>query len=576
MKKIFFALSFSLFASLSPAQMTFEWANSIGGNKSELITGVAVDPFGNVFVTGMFADTADVDPGPGVHNLIASSIYHDIFIVKYSPSGGFLWAAQITGPSDEWPTDITSDTSGNIIVTGYFAGTIDFDPGPGTANLSGPASLASNAFILKLDNSGSLIWAKQFYSTNTLNANSIALDPSGNILVAGQFLMTVDFDPGPGTANLSSTGGGNVYVCKLDANGNYLWASHIGGPLNESLIDMKPDVFGNVYLTGTFDGTADFDPSPTSTHNLTPFGTIDAYLCKLDPSGNFSWVNQIAGTNDDLGFAIGSDATGNIYNAGHFWGTIDLDPSSAVANFTATGGGNTYVTKFDNSGNYIWGKTLTGGNIVPRSVFAGTSGEVLLTGEFMDTVDFDPGVAVSNLTSAGLRDIFISKLDASGNYLGAKQMGDVYEDYGQYASTDNSGNLYLAGSYNGTVDFDPTSGVYSLSSVPATGTLPSQDVYTVKLSNVINGIHERANYEDFLLLPNPTSDRINLEIYSKENSEIEIEIYSIAGQLLKIEDQKLNVGENRLPVNVSGLSNGIYILKTNKGHTSRFVINGAF
>ncbi|MEB3295528.1 MAG: hypothetical protein VKJ24_20435, partial [Synechococcales bacterium] len=190
-------------------------------------------------------------------------------------------------------------------------------------------------------------------------------------------------------------------------------------PIREVTVDLA----GNVYTTGYFQGTADFDPG-SSVASLTSVGEHDIYVTKSDPSGNLFWVKRIGGIGEDVAQAIRVDSAGNIYLAGGFADKVDFDPGTGVANLNATGSTSMFVTKLDGNGNLVWAKSMEGSELgYVTSLEVDTSGNVYLTGEFSQTVDFDPGISTSPLTSKGDTDIFVSKLDSNGNFLWAKGVG---------------------------------------------------------------------------------------------------------------------------------------------------------
>jgi len=214
MKKLLFFLFMLAFMGLShfANAQNFEWAKQLGGVSSDVGSSIAVDAFGNVYTTGYFQGTADFDPGPGAFNLTSAG-GGDIFISKLDASGNFVWAKQMGGTSEDVGYSIAVDASGNVFTTGYFEGTADFDPGPGTFNLTSAGN--TDIFISKLDASGNFVWAKQLGGTDYDSGVSIALDTSGNVYTTGWFQGTVDFDPGPGTFNLTSAGNSDIFVHKM-------------------------------------------------------------------------------------------------------------------------------------------------------------------------------------------------------------------------------------------------------------------------------------------------------------------------------------------------------------------------
>jgi uncharacterized protein (TIGR02145 family) len=386
-----------------------------------------------------------------------------IAIAQGAKAQTFEWAKQMGGANSEYGESIVVDASGNVYTTGYFEGTADFDPGPGTFNLTSAG--LSDVFISKLDASGNFVWAKQLGGSSNARGYSIAVDASGNVYTTGSFSGTADFDPGQGTFNLTSAGLSDVFISKLDASGSFVWAKQLGGSYNDVGNSIAVDAFGNVYTTGSFWETANFDPGP-GTFNLTSSGGIDIFISKLDASGNFVWAKQLGGFSYDDGRSIAVDASGNVYTTGYFEGTADFDPGPGTFNLTSTGDSDIFISKLDASGNFVWAKQLGGtSGDYGYSIAVDASGNVYTTGSFYETADFDQGPGTFNLTSSGGIDIFISKLDASGNFVWAKQLGGTSGDFGYSIAVDASGNVYTTGDFEGTADFDPGQGTFNLTSV---------------------------------------------------------------------------------------------------------------
>jgi hypothetical protein len=229
-----------------------------------------------VYTTGWFEGTTDFDPGPGVFNL-SSAGRPDTFVSKLDSAGNFVWAKQMRGTAGGG-SGIAVDGAGSVYTTGWFQGTTDFDPGPGTSNLSSADS--ADIFVSKLDRDGSLIWVKQMGGTSYDAGSGIAVDAAGNVYTTGYFGGTADFDPGPDTFNLSSAGGPDIFVSKLNSAGNSVWAKQMGGMNGDAGYGIAVDAAGNVYTTGLFISTADFDSGP-GTFNLSSAGGPDIFVSKL-------------------------------------------------------------------------------------------------------------------------------------------------------------------------------------------------------------------------------------------------------------------------------------------------------
>ena len=215
----------------------FDWAISEGGTSTDLSFCITTDDEENVYVTGIFQNTVDFDPGPSVA-LHSSNGVSDIFIQKLSPTGELIWVKSIGGISADFGYAIATDEEGNVFVTGNFHLTVDFDPGPGVFNLIADGSQSEeDIFILKLDSDGNFVWAKKIGGPFADSGNSIDLDGTGNIYVTGIFSDQVDFDPGLGVSNISSNGDLDAFVLKLDSNGEFLWVKNMG-----EAKQMKEDV----------------------------------------------------------------------------------------------------------------------------------------------------------------------------------------------------------------------------------------------------------------------------------------------------------------------------------------------
>jgi hypothetical protein len=377
------------------------------------------------------------------------------------------------GASTDRGESIAVDSSGNIYTTGYFNGTVDFDPGTGTTTLTSAGS--DDVFVSKLDSSGNFVWAESFGGTSSDRGESIAVDSSGYVYTTGNFGGTVDFDPGTGTTTLTA-GGYDVFVSKLNSSGALVWAKSFSGASLDRGESIAVDSSGNVYTTGYFEGTVDFDPG-TGTTNLTSAGVQDVFVSMLNSSGALVWAESFGGTSLDLGTSIAVDSSGYVYTTGYFEGTVDFDPGTGTTTLTSAGGYDIFVLKLYPTGNFVWAKSFGGTSSDFGYSTVDSSGNVYTTGYFAGTVDFDPGTETSTLTSAGSVDVFVSKLNSSGNFVWAKSFGGTSLDLGTSIAVDSSGNVYTTGYFEGTVDFDPGAGSTTLTSAG------NVDVFVLKLTS---------------------------------------------------------------------------------------------
>lgn len=453
--------------------------STFGGAGDEQSWSITVDSNGNIYNVGFFSGTVDFDPSEEVAALASAGGSQDFFVSKLDPSGNYLWAKRFGGLGSDTGKSIAADSSGNILVTGDFQGTVDFDPGAGEANRTANGG-SYDFFVLKLSSSGNFVWVNSIGGSGSDSGIFIAVDRDGNCLVTGIFSDVVDFDPSSVDVSLSARGLGlDIFVSKFDSAGNHVWSNRRGGAGTDIGDAIAVDSSGNVYSSGIFAGLVDFDPS-NGVENLTSVGSNDMFISKFSPAGAFLWAKQFGGDSSDGNTPIFVDRTGNIYASGDFSGTVDFRPGGGFSNLTAAGTKDNFISKLDSAGDLIWVKQIgrVGAEAKGARTSVDSSGNVFYTGSFSGTVDFDPGNGVEELTSSGSsQDIFVSKLNSSGAFVWAKRIGGSSSDSGQAIAVDSSGNVYTTGYFNGSVDFDPGVGTADLTS--AFG----KDIYISKLDS---------------------------------------------------------------------------------------------
>lgn len=456
-KAIPFLLFFLISISLTAQNPKLEWAASFGHGSTEYSPSIAIDSVGNVYSCGHFEYITDFDPGPGVFNLTSNGGF-DIFISKLDSDGNLIWVISFGETDYEYARNLTLDHLGNVIITGKFPGTVDFDPGIGIFPLTAIGD--EDIFILKLDPSGNFLWARSFGNTYTEEINCLSCDPAGNIYTTGTFSSTLDFDPGIGTYNLTSSYL-DAFVSKLDASGNFLWAKHWGGTGHTIATSIATTGNGNVLVAGTFQGITDFDPGPTIV-SYDSNGSADMFFLKLDVFGSFIWVKRVGGLGLGNVRSICVDSVGNIYSTGYFEGSLDFDPGSGTFAQYGIGSYAQFITKYSNTGDFIWAKQFArsgNGYIHPYHIIADNAGNVYTTGRCNQGIDFDPGLGTYQITSPITYMAFVSKLDSLGDFVWALGFhGDNAITYpvGVSLALLPNGDLYSLGSYESYMDADPS------------------------------------------------------------------------------------------------------------------------
>ena len=384
------------------------WAKSAGGTVGDYGYGVSTDANGNVYIIGNFS-SASITFGSTTLTNANNSGASDIFIAKYDTAGNVLWAKSAGGFSGDYCYGLSTDISGNVYISGGFgSATITF----GSTTLTNAG--INDIFIAKFDVAGNVLWAKSAGGTSTENGRIVSTDASGNVYMTGHFYSpTISFGSTilTNANNLGNTQ--DIFITKYNAAGNVLWSKSIGGPSSDSGICVSTDANGNVYITGQFYSPTITFGSTTLTNTVNNYG--DIFIAKYNSAGNVLWAKSVGGINEDFGWSVSTDASGNAYISGHFYSpTITFD-STILTNASLTGNGDFFIAKFDASGNVLWAKSAGGSNKeYGYSVSADASGNVYVTGSFGSASITIDSIALSNLGSA---DIFIAKFSGTSTGL---------------------------------------------------------------------------------------------------------------------------------------------------------------
>lgn len=399
------------YVSKLDASGNFVWAKRL--DDSLFVSSIAVSDAGNVLIMGSFGGTVDFDPGAGVVNRTADYNYQSTFILKLNSSGAFVWVDvfDLTGPGagsayveSGAGAGIAVDGSENVYLTGSFVESADMDPGAGTFNLAWTNNIDLNdGFLLKLNSSGAFVWAKRFGGIDVDYGHSVDVDAAGNVYVSGMFGTIANFD-----GTYVDAFFGNYFVYKVKSSGAFVWVKSFGNNQSFNKCFVKLDSKARPCLAGVFKGMADFDPG-AATANLTAIG-VNPFMSKLDSSGNFLWAKMFSSaSNMDL-YSIDTDASDAVYTSGSFSSTVDFDPGASIFNLNGTGG-QTYFSKLDASGNFVWAAQLSAGTGgFSNSMSLDGSGNVYSTGTFNAPVDFDQTTGVFNLTPTSLQNAFVHKM----------------------------------------------------------------------------------------------------------------------------------------------------------------------
>jgi hypothetical protein len=404
-----------------------DWAVSAGGLYADIAYDLALDTSGNSHITGYFTSAASF----GSVNLTGG--FNEAFVAKLDPNGNFLWARRShtvgSPPTSKTGWGVAVDPGGNVYVTGDFAGMSDFD---GYALTS---KGQSDVFVVKYNSSGTPLWAFSGGGSGADIGRSIAVDSSGSSVVTGSFEGTADF----GSTSLTSQGGSDLFVAKLDTNGNFLWARSAGGGVEDTGFGVAVDSAGASWTAVWFTGTATFPGGTTRTSQ----GNVDAAVMKLDANGNLQWVTTGGGIFEDIAYDVAVDSAGNATVAGAFADTATFGSKSV----TAAGGNDLFVAKLDPSGTVLWVTSAGGqGYEIATRVDLDSAGNASITGQ-IDHVS--PTLfGTITLTPSG-SDAYVAKLDSSGTFLWAIAAGGSGWKLGWGVAVDAAGDHLVTGSMIG-------------------------------------------------------------------------------------------------------------------------------
>jgi hypothetical protein len=393
----------------------YQWAFKIGNNAPSYIYNMAFAANGDILVCGGFGgNNVDFDPGPGFYPVSAVS-GADGFIACYSPAAVLQWVYLLPGQGQQYIMDVQTDAAGNIYGVADFENTVTADPFTSTTFTSFSGS--SNMLLIKLNSSGQYLHAGQMGGTSFINAKELTVDNSGNVTVAGNMFQAVDFDPGPGTYNLTAANSPfDLFVASYDSAGSFRWAFNTNTAGTATASGIGCDSNGNIFLAGTATGSADYDPG-SGTAMLNADATADGYLVSYDSLGNYRWgflvaENGSAQQHNDLTV----DAAGAVYLTGTFAGLVDFNPGSGIDTIRTPYNGQSnasFTAKYTAAGSYLWAFSICpppglGTEGRGEGVAVNSSGNMYIAGFIGNNADFDPSPAVGTVIQNN-RNIYIAR-----------------------------------------------------------------------------------------------------------------------------------------------------------------------
>ncbi len=378
-----------------------QWAKSFGDEGMDVGRSLSVDATGNLFLTGFFRSENLTFGDFSLYNQNSAFGYDQFYLIKCDSSGTVLWATASDGLGNMDGNSVTTDPSGNIIVTGMFDGS---DISFGSFTLPNAGSFSSDIFIVKYNTDGTPVWAKTAGGNSYDYPSGITTDDNANIYITGYYeSSTLSF----GTTNLTNMGERDMFVAKYDASGSPVWANSANGSCDDTGTDITIDANENVWVTGS--SCSETLNIGTMVFNGNDYDKV--IVAKYDAAGNLAWANVYSSDDNAEGYSITADQNGNVFIAGAFAGNMisfgNFDLSNANADYD-----DLFVTKFDNDGSVIW--TISAGGTDDDDATAIVSdydGNAYVTGDFYSkTIGFALTTLVNTDNSENSTDLFVSKL----------------------------------------------------------------------------------------------------------------------------------------------------------------------
>lgn len=360
----------------------------------------------------------------------------DIFIAKLDPSGKPLWAKSFGGAGEQKATSVAVDSAGNVLVAGYFDGAVDFGNNP-------LSSAAGSFFVAKLDPSGKHLWSKKFGTVDDDNRTFVATDSMNNVLVTGYFTDTVDF--GGGNV-VTGKGSSDIFVAKLDPTGKGVWSHSFGDASEQKATSIAVDSLNDVFITGEYFGTVNFGGNLLKD---TGISNTDIFVAKFDPGGNPLWSHGYGDDKTQGGMSVAVDKLGNSLVTGYFSGSVDFGGSGG--GLTSDGAANdVFIAKLDKDGQKVWSRAIgDAGQQAGAGIAADSLGDVLLTGYFYGSVDFGGGPLTGSIGTT----VFVTALDLKGGHQWSKAFGAAADQIGSGIAVDKLDDVLVLGDYGAQIDF---------------------------------------------------------------------------------------------------------------------------
>jgi PKD repeat protein len=412
------------------------WLYTWGGTVIDEVGGIEVDADGNVYVGALFQGTLDFNPGPGIDEY-KSEDGRNVCLTKFGPNGEYFWTRTM-GFMSPGVADLGMDGAGNV----YAAGTVH------------QGAMNSRYSVRKYSPDGEFLWdIATIPIGRTQDPPMMVVDRAGNVYMATSLDGLVDFDPGPEVHEYGRRGEiDQGFLASYGPDGAYRWAHAWVMNSRSPMTALGVDRNGNVILAGKFDEEVDFDPGPEEV-KFEPAAADKSFIAGFNTDGEFQWVKQIDGSTNYTGTDIVFDTAGNFWVTGMFY----EHQSAEGINSSLT---HLFMREFSPDGEVLTTRDLwSNGVCYALKTVLDSGGGMLVGGAFKENQNLHSKSQNFELVSDFQWNYFLFKLDSEGEVDWLKTWGhSMHEQYNPVPpidiALDPQGNVFVGGSFKGTVDFD--------------------------------------------------------------------------------------------------------------------------
>ncbi len=439
-------------------------AKTFGSATDDTAWDVYADADDNIYITGIFTG-ADVDfnqSGEGPADLHSSNGGNDIFVTKYNADRSYAWTITFGGIGDDGGYGANIDIFGNLYITGYFSDTVNFNnTGSGSDDFK-TSNGGVDVFITKLNSDLSYAWTYTFGTEERDVGLSVVTNSTGEVYLGGYFSflgtnMPTEFNTtGAGSSDIkTANGSSDAFLTKYNVDGSYGWTNTFGSWDSDNIWRVAIDSNDNIFISGIFYGDGiNFNGTGSGADDIRDSNSAssDIFLSKYNADDSYAWTRTVGGEQADFGYGISIDASDSVYVTGNFYSeNIDFNGQGGTPDIKSSSGGrDIFITKYANNGDYLWTETFgnTGDDFGWSAV--ATTDAVYLSGHFQSaSINFNSAGEDLRFSHGGY-DVFITKLDLSGNYISTKAIGGSGLDWAYGMDADSNGKVYLSGRFEGT------------------------------------------------------------------------------------------------------------------------------